>query len=214
MDVLAYFLKRQEELERHIAAFLLPWAESHQIGRWLLSIPGIGPTFTCGLIAHIDIEKATTVSKLWRFAGLDPTIPAGKKGVKRVYNARLKTLLWQIGSSFLRCRNEVYCSIYYAAKAKLEEQNERGEFAKAAAEKLETVNIGVARIKGIYESGKLPPKHIHARALRVMEKLFLSHLWEVWQQIEHPERPLATAWVFGPGGHTSQPIPPPNWPME
>ena len=57
----------------------------------------------------------------------------------------------------------------------------------------------------------LPPAHIHARAKRAAVKLFLSHLHEVWHEIEigtKPPRPYAIVHL----GHAHQ-IAPPGWPM-
>lgn len=43
------------------------------VGRWAKSNYGIGPVLSAGLLAHIDMTKATTFAKLMRFGGIDPT---------------------------------------------------------------------------------------------------------------------------------------------
>jgi hypothetical protein len=42
--------------------------------QWLNAQRGIGPVISAGLLAHIDITKAPTAGRIWRFAGLDPTL--------------------------------------------------------------------------------------------------------------------------------------------
>jgi len=49
---------------------------------WLESVKGVGTITAATLIAELDIHKATTVSKMWQYAGLNPTMVAGKKRVK------------------------------------------------------------------------------------------------------------------------------------
>src|SRR5262245_51121976 len=83
-------------LEKEIHKALAVWADDQKPGRWAQSIVGIGPVITSGLLAHIDIEKAPTAGKIWRYAGLDPTVK-WEKGQKRPWNASLKTLCWKIG---------------------------------------------------------------------------------------------------------------------
>ncbi|MDZ4263779.1 MAG: transposase [Pseudomonadota bacterium] len=41
-------------------------------GQWLRSVNGIGPVLAAGILAHIDINRAPTVSHIYSFAGLDP----------------------------------------------------------------------------------------------------------------------------------------------
>lgn len=59
--------------ESNIKKMLGIYSASQPIGRWAESIPGVGPVISSALISHIDIEKAPTVGRIWRFAGLDPT---------------------------------------------------------------------------------------------------------------------------------------------
>ncbi|MHC4389495.1 MAG: TIGR-Tas system RNA-guided endonuclease, partial [Planctomycetota bacterium] len=101
---------------------------------------------------------------------------------KRPWNSKLKTLCWKIGESFVKVSNnpkDFYGKVY--AKRKVEEaaKNEEGEYAEQARAKLERFNITAQPTRGIYESGKLPPAHLHERAKRYAVKLFLSHLHHV-----------------------------------
>lgn len=72
-DVLQWFQDRSKNIEDSIKGALHIYAKSSELGRWCLSIHGIGPVVTAGLLAHIDIKKAPTVGHIWSFAGLDPS---------------------------------------------------------------------------------------------------------------------------------------------
>lgn len=91
-------LKRQEtEIEKGF----LRYVQAHELGRWALSIAGVGPVIAAGLLAHIDCNKAVTAGAVWRFAGqLPKKDQPWEKGQKRPYNAALKTLFWKLGQSF------------------------------------------------------------------------------------------------------------------
>ncbi len=91
-ETLRFFNEQYKKLENDIQACLKVYAQSKQIGRWMMSICGIGPVIAAGFIAHIDINKAETAGAIWRFAGLDPTLPPMKKGVKLAWNKKLKVL--------------------------------------------------------------------------------------------------------------------------
>lgn len=100
------------------------------------------------------IAVFTTVSKLWKFAGLAP----GQKKVKGEaisYNVRLKTVCCNsIGDCIIRA-NGSYRVIYDNTKARYEQT--RPEWTKL---------------------------HRHYAARRKMVKIFLSHFWEKWRLLE------------------------------
>lgn len=50
--------------------------------QWLELVKGIGVVSAGWLLGEIDIERATTVSKIWQFAGLNPGMVRGNKSVK------------------------------------------------------------------------------------------------------------------------------------
>ena len=138
---------------------------------WAKSIIGIGPVMAAGLAAHIDISECPTVGRIWRFAGLDPTVEWKEHG-KRPWNASLKSLCGKIGESFAKVsghERDVYGKLYIQRKAL--------EQARNAA-------------------GKLPATQIDARAKRWTVKLFLAHYHEVAWTIATgapPPKPYAIA---------------------
>lgn len=190
--VLEWFFTQHRELEANIKKVLDIYIEQHPIGKWLKSITGIGPVIAAGLLAHIDINKAPTVGHIWSYAGLNPN-QKWEKGKKRPWNAKLKTLCWKIGESFVKTQNrdsDIYGHIYVKRKQIEVERNEAGLFAEQAAQILKTKKIGKdTEAYKWYSQGMLPPAHIHARAKRYAVKLFLSHLHEFWYEHEFNEKP-------------------------
>ena len=200
-------------MERNIKTLLQAYAEGSTTGSWAMSITGIGPVLSAGLLAHIDITQAPTVGHIWRFAGLDPT-QAWDKGQKRPWNARLKVLCWKIGESFVKVSghdSDIYGHVYLERKAIEVQRNESGDFADQAAAKLERFKIGKStEAYAAYSTGLLPPAHLHARAKRYAVKLFLSH----WHHVAYESAfgvPPPKPYIIEHGGHTHF-VAPPNWP--
>ena len=215
--VLDWVMENSKKLESNIQKVLAAHTSANIVGAWSKSITGIGPVISAGLLAHIDITKAPTVGHIWRFAGLDPTLPKfTAKGTTRRHNARLKTLCWKIGESFVKVsnnENDVYGHQYAERKVIEIALNEAGEFADQAKEKLENYNIGKdTDAYGYYSKGQLPPAHIHARAKRWAVKLFLAH-WHHVAYETHYGTPPPKPYIIDRGGHAHFQGPP-NWPMK
>lgn len=138
------------------------------------TVKGIGPMLAAKIIAMIDIAKCDTISSLWRFAGfgvVDGQREKLTKGEKAHYCRRLKTALYLIGSSFLKS-NSPYRDIYDQAKEKY--QQKHPDWTKL---------------------------HIHHAAMGDMLKIFLSHLWETWRQMEG--LPVTQPYILYPeSGHS------------
>ncbi len=212
-ELLTWALDQFETVEKQIPGAMKVYAESTDVGRWLLSIHGIGPVLAAGLLAHIDIERAQTVGAIWRFAGLDPTLK-WKAKTKRPWNARLKTLCWKVGDSFVKQRNsekDTYGKIYDQRKAQEVSRNTAGDFKDQAAETLEVKRITDKKTKEIYESGKLPDGRIDLRARRYAVKLFLSHLHHVMYEVRYSKLP-PKPYILTKPDHAHF-YGPPNWPL-
>jgi len=65
-----------KEIEREVKTYPL-WAE------WLSTVKGCGTMYAAVILTSFDIEKATTVSKMWQFAGLNPGMVRGMKVVDK-----------------------------------------------------------------------------------------------------------------------------------
>ena len=202
-------------LEHNIRGALDTFSSAMIPGRWAKSIVGVGPVIAAGLLAHVDVAREPTCGSLWRFAGLDPT-QVWDKGQKRPFNARLKTLCWKIGESFVKVSNnprDIYGKVYSHRKEFEIQRNDAGDLADQAATKLATVRIGKdTEAYKAYSQGLLPPGHIHARAKRYAVKLFLAHYHHVAYEY-HFGTPPPKPFILNQEGHTHF-IAPPNWPLD
>ena len=212
-DTLRWLASQSETLEGQVKRALTRYVENRGPAcAWCYSQIGIGPVITAGLFAHLDINKAPAAGHFWNFAGLNPSV-VWKKGEKRPWNASLKTLCWKIGESFVkvsRNENAYYGRAYVERKALEIARNESGELKSAAVAALAAKSYKrETTAKACYESGKLPPAHIHARAKRWVVKLFLSHLHAVWMWEElHKQAP--EPYAIAHLGHVHL-LEPPNW---
>ncbi|MCC6366877.1 MAG: hypothetical protein IT165_25425 [Bryobacterales bacterium] len=197
--VIQWLFDQNQTLELQIKRALDSWTESIPAAVWAKGIVGIGPVISAGLAAHIEIERCNTVGKIWRFAGLDPTVVWLPK-TKRPWNAALKCLCWKIGESFVKAsgrEGDFYGKLYQQRKAIEQGHNDAGEFADQAKAKLERFNIGKdTEAYKWYSEGKLPPAHLHARAKRWAVKLFLAHYHHVAWKLstgQEPPKPYVIA---------------------
>jgi hypothetical protein len=210
-NVLSWLFQQDEILENQIKRALDKYTDNKEIGRWMKSIYGIGPVISAGLIAHIDIKRCNTVSPIWKFAGLDPTMK-WEKGKKRPWNAELKTLCWKIGQSFMKFSNHDDCfygHIYRRRKDYELSRNESGANAALAAALLPKFSKTTDAYKHLL-ANKLPPGQIDARARRYAVKMFLAHLHMIWFWFEN-DAPPPKPYIIAIGGHADM-IYPPNMP--
>lgn len=155
--VLSWLGEQNRVLEQQLKRALGYYAEQTPLGQWALGITGIGPVIAAGLLAHIDIRKAQTAGAIWRFAGLDPTMSWGK-GQKRPWNARLKTLCWKAGESFVKVSgraDDLYGKLYVRRKATEWALNISGAFADQAAAALAVKKYGADTDAAAWYSGRI-----------------------------------------------------------
>jgi len=157
---------------------------------WIKDVKGCGPATAAVLIATIDIHKATTVSKIWQYAGLNPSFVKGKKirsedgkrvlyeteelvrgdrltaGFVAPYNSFLKSkLLGVLADCFIKSKSP-YAEFYYNMKKRL-----------ANSEK--PVNGNSDKM---WKDEK--PIHREKAAKRYMIKMFLRDLYVAWRTLE------------------------------
>ena len=77
-----WFLDQNKTLEHSTRAALGSYVETTETGLWSLSVYGMGPVLSAGLLAHIDVTIGTNPSKIWSFAGLNPNAVWEKKQKK------------------------------------------------------------------------------------------------------------------------------------
>jgi transposase IS116/IS110/IS902 family protein len=211
--VLSWLAGNTRILEDNVRRALDAYTDGHPVGLWSKTIVGIGPVIAAGLLAHIDIERAPTVGHIWSFAGLNPQAK-WLKGQKRPWNARLKTLCWKIGESFVKQSSregDFYGKLYAQRKAFEQAQNEAGAYAEQATISLREKRFGEdTKARAAYEAGQLPPARIHLRSQRWAVKIFLAH----WHHVAFETRfgqPPPKPYVLSILGHADE-IRVPNWP--
>lgn len=145
-SVIQWLFEQNQSLENQIKRALDAYSASDSLGEWARSIIGIGPVITAGLLAHIDLDKAPTVGHIWNFAGINPNI-VWEKGQKRPFNAKLKTLCWKIGESFVKvCNDEeaFYGQLYSKRKKQEITKNLEGLFKEQAVKIFQTKKLAIS----------------------------------------------------------------------
>jgi len=69
-------MEQEKEVEKKLKSVLGRFPIYNE---WLRHVKGVGTIISGYLLGNIDIEEATTVSKIWQFAGLNPDLVRGKK---------------------------------------------------------------------------------------------------------------------------------------
>ena len=187
-------------LEHQFQSVLDFWSKTTELGVWARSQTGIGGVIASGFVAFVDFDKATTAGKIWSFAGLNPTVKWEKK-TRRPWNARLKSICWFAGESFVKNKfreNCLYGHLYDKRREYEEAKNEAGQYSDQAEHILATRNFKKdTKAKTFYSEGKLPPGHIHARCKRYAVKIFISHFFEVGYRLHNdgaePPKPFSLA---------------------
>ena len=202
---------RAKTTENLYRSLLHAFAKENAVGEWALSIMGIGPVIAAGLLAHIDIKRAPSVANIWRYAGLDPTVPRPKKGVLRRHNAKLKNLAWLTGESFVRTKSRegaYYGKLYDERKVYETAKNARLEYAEQA--KILAQSVGEdTKAYAANSKGMLSDGHIHERCKRWAVKIFLCHWHHVAHEVTY-KVPPAKPFILTREGHTHY-LAPPNW---
>ncbi len=170
------FSDLEDEMLKYINELLKGW----EIYGWLEDVKGIGPTMAAVIISQIDIYIASTVSKIWAYAGLatgttrgykwnkktelweitDTLIPIDRltAGFRSPFNQFLRSkLIGVLGPSFLKCTSP-YREHYDFEKNRLENSEKYKDEKK--------------------------PGHRHNMAIRKMVKMFLIDLYKVWREME------------------------------
>jgi hypothetical protein len=172
-SIIERWVERFQKLEDEADGDIADLVDDIPIVDEMIKVKGIGKLLAAKLISMIDIEKADTVSALWRYCGyavIDGERERPTKGEKLHYNARLKTTCYLVGTSFLRSASP-YRSIYEDARVYYDAN--RPDWTKL---------------------------HKHNAAMRKMIKVYLSHLWVVWRELEG--LPVTALYVEEKLGHT------------
>jgi len=179
--------------ESKIEKMLKKELKKHRIyNEFLADVKGVGTVVAAWILSEFDIHKATTVSKLWQFSGLNPGLVIGKKRVEqgdtymyvptdtlvrgdkqtagfvRPYNSKLRSVLIGIlASGFIKAKSPYALNYYYPYKERLLNEESIIEGGKKD-EKWSEVSLG----------------HRDNAAKRYMIKMFLKDLYVAWRTIE------------------------------
>lgn len=181
--------ERLVSIEKDIKKMATKYVEEEEIWSWLNEVKGIGPVISACLISWIKpIKRFDTVSSLWAYCGQDVRdgmAPRKKKGEKVNWNPRLRTLCWKISDSFVKSKGP-YRDEYDRAKAfyraKFPDQVDTGEKTRRGTPIMQYTDL-----------------HIHNMAKRKAVKLFLSHFWVKWRELENLE--IRLPYAFDRLGH-------------
>lgn len=196
-DFVVWFFKNLETLEHQIWLMLDKWSAAQDMGKWARAVCGIGPVFSSGLLANIDIRKAPTVGHIWSFAGLDPT-KKWEKGQKRPWNASLKRLCWLMGESFVKVQGndkDIYGKLYKERKAYEIQKNRNHEYREECHRRIVEDNSRPKNRKmdpellALLKTYTLPDKAIHERSKRWAVKMFLSDWHAAAYRLHYNQEP-------------------------
>lgn len=169
-------------LEEWLNSILADIVKSHPAYSWFSKVKGIGNVNIGKVIGQIDIQKASQISKLWRFAGFgvnsDGRGERPTKGEKLHFNKTLKSMCWRLGKSLIRAKGKYY-EFYLAEKKRLIEREQKNGRNIVPSNKLPKVEGKHMENDEFFGLG-----HIDMMAMRKMIKLFLSHLWLKWREAE------------------------------
>ena len=165
---------------------------------WLVNVKGVGTIASGWILAEYDIHRASTVSKLWQFTGLNPGLVVGKKRVENKdgsfsyvatetlirgdkmspgfvapFNKRLRVaMVGVLGDGFIKAKSPYALDYYYPYKERL-----------ANSDKLTTVTKKGG--KAVEMAWKDTSKgHRDQAAKRYMIKMFLKDLYATWRALE------------------------------
>lgn len=172
LELVKRWFDRFDSLENDIDREIRALVKDDRVIESMVSVKGVGLMLAAKVASMIDIDRAPTVSALWRYAGyavIDGEREKMTKGEPAHYNRRLKTTCYLVGTSFLKS-NSPYRKIYDAARDYY--ASNRPDWTKA---------------------------HQHNAAMRKMIKVWLAHLWEVWRTLEG--KPVRNLYVNEQLGH-------------
>jgi len=156
----------------------------------VMGIKGIGPILAAELVTLLDIYKAKYPSSFWKFVGWHVSQKDRYvKGVKGGGHKHLRSVMYLINTSMMRCGNEDYTVEYYRRRANTD-NSEKTVLHRPRLSKEDKKNGKKSEyVETAWKD--VDPLRRHLDALRVMGKHFLADLWWVWRTLEGlPTPPL------------------------
>ena len=190
--------RRTKELEDYLDGKVAGLIKGHPAYPWFSLVKGIGKENIGKVIGQIEIDKAPTISALWKFAGFaveNGLAPKRTKGKKLSYNSRLRSMCWRVATSLLRAQGKFYD--YYLPQKDGYVQRHVNQGLTIVP----TTSLPLIEGKRVETEGLISEGHVHNQAMRKMIKLFLSCLWLVWREAEG--LPVTKPYAIDKLGHDS-----------
>jgi len=208
----AYFilLAQEHRITEELKNFMNENTESLKIWPHLRdNCPGCGTALSGVLQSEIDIEKCDTISKLWKYAGLDVVTvfeddgsevwsearcykethlidreyvdKEGETKTKKsiTFNPFLQSKILGVLSDVLMMRNKEYLGVYRGYRHRVDQEVE----PRREKYRQYLIKQGVEeekREKRVLK--KFTPNHLNNMAKRYMVKRFLADLWPIWRR--------------------------------
>lgn len=180
---------------------------------YLEAVKGVGTISAAIIISEIDIHKATTVSKIWQYAGLNPSTVCGHKRVATEHPAKYKPESGEVvrrGEDFVIVRTNHQIKADRLTEGFISPFNKRlrvalcgvlaDSFIKSQApyalehyypykkrlEQSENITNEISKGGKVAQVKWKDAKPIHRdrAAKRKMIKMFLADLYAAWREIE------------------------------
>lgn len=197
-------LKRAEKFEEWLNEEVEAYVKLHPAYDWFSRVKGVGNLNIGKVVSLIDIEKATMISKVWRYTGFAPgdkgEAERQVRGQKLHYNKVLKAMCWRLAKSLIRAKGAYY-EFYLEQKQRYTERFIReGYIIVPSLELPIEKDPKTGKKKHVEKDGFFALGHVDTMAMRKMIKLFLSHLWLTWREAEG--LPITAPYVHAIKGHT------------
>jgi len=175
-------LERLVEIEGWVDGRVANLITSHPAYEWFSRVKGVGRENIGKVVSPVDIERAGTISALWKFSGFGVKYGKAprreKGGGKLEYNSHLRSMCWRLANSLMRAKGCFY-DYYVAQKDRYAESYQARGIKIIPAAKLPKKDGKQYEPEDMISEG-----HVHNQALRKMIKLFLSCLWLTWREAE------------------------------
>ncbi len=171
--IIQHFYDRFADLEDYGDNEIKALVDGLPIVQAMVTVKGLGPMLSARVVSMIDITLVDHVSALWKWAGY--AVVDGKADGRRK-------------GEKITYNPRLKKTVYLVGDSFIKSRSPYRDIYDKAKEKYE-------------RDPELTKMHIHRRAARKMVKLWLSHLWQVWREVEG--LPVVNAYVHQHMNHTT-----------
>ena len=202
VPILGRTYRRHWQGEREMFGAMRGSLEDHPCWPWLERVKGIGPTLACKILARLDIDKAEHPSSFFSYCGLG-TVPADGYRCSECHREMAFPVGYKVSGTHAKLGSTSKC------KGKLElvpgndarcaqprpSRGQQATYDQYAKKTMYLIGCQFVKTTGAFrdlydqkrryldrERPGWTDGRKHLTALRHIEKLFLSMLWEVWRE--------------------------------